>query len=297
MPVSITATSVFELPCVTDQARAASDFFNPQAVKTLNKALLNHYYDIKYWDIPEHYLCPPIPGRADYIHYAADLLATKNKGKIPTGNSIKCLDVGVGANCVYPIIGNKEYDWSFIGTDIDIISLESANKIIEFNPFLKGKIELRLQKNPKNIFSGILKENELIDLTICNPPFHASFKDAQNGTIRKLNNLKHKKKGEVILNFGGQNTELWCEGGEEKFIDNIINQSKLFADSCFWFSTLVSKQSYLNNIYEALKKVKATEIKTIQMGQGNKISRIVAWTFLTESKQKNWADEKWSFKF
>ncbi len=272
------------------------DFFNPKAVKTLNKALLNYYYDIKYWDIPQNYLCPPIPGRADYIHYLADLLATKNSGKIPTGNSIKCLDIGVGANCVYPIIGNKEYDWSFIGTDIDIISLKSANKIIELNPFLQGKIELRLQKNPKNIFSGILKENEFIDLTICNPPFHASFQDAQNGSMRKLSNLKHKKKPEVILNFGGQNTELWCEGGEEKFIDNTINESSLFANSCFWFSTLVSKQSYLNNIYETLTKVKATEIKTIEMGQGNKISRIVAWTYMTESEQKKWSYEKWNSK-
>lgn len=44
------------------------DFSNPEAVKTLNKALLVTYYDIKNWDIPKNYLCPPIPGRADYIH-------------------------------------------------------------------------------------------------------------------------------------------------------------------------------------------------------------------------------------
>ena len=94
------------------------DFANPDAVKWLNKAILKHYYGINYWDIPENYLCPPIPGRADYIHHISDLLRTSNYGKIPTGQKVKCVDIGVGANCVYPIIGIKEYDWSFIGSDV-----------------------------------------------------------------------------------------------------------------------------------------------------------------------------------
>ncbi|RTY85461.1 DUF890 domain-containing protein, partial [Staphylococcus aureus] len=51
------------------------DFSDPQAVKMLNKALLKHFYGIQYWDIPQDFLCPPIPGRADYIHYLADLLS------------------------------------------------------------------------------------------------------------------------------------------------------------------------------------------------------------------------------
>jgi 23S rRNA (adenine1618-N6)-methyltransferase len=46
---------------------------------------------------------PPIPGRADYIHYIADLLATTNSG-IPKETEYKDWDIGVGANCIYPII-------------------------------------------------------------------------------------------------------------------------------------------------------------------------------------------------
>lgn len=61
------------------------DFADPEAVKVLNAALLRHYYGIGNWDIPPGYLCPPIPGRADYIHHIADLLAGCNAGKIPTG--------------------------------------------------------------------------------------------------------------------------------------------------------------------------------------------------------------------
>ena len=269
------------------------DFFNADAVLMLNKALLKYYYDIEFWDIPNGYLCPPIPGRADYIHCIADLLGRMNNGNIPTGGKIKCLDVGVGANCVYPIIGIKEYGWSFVGTEIDPVAVESANKIIESNSVLDGKVELRLQVNSRNIFEGVIKKEECFDLTICNPPFHASLAEAQSGTLRKLNNLTSKKSGKPILNFGGQRGELWCEGGEIRFVKDMIYQSKHFSRSCFWFSTLISKESNLKKVFSLLKMVEATDVKTLPMGQGNKISRVVAWTFLTKREQEKWATERW----
>jgi 23S rRNA (adenine1618-N6)-methyltransferase len=268
------------------------DFFNPNAVKMLNKALLKKDYGVDNWDIPQGYLCPPIPSRADYVHYIADLLSIKNKDKIPIGKHIKCLDIGVGANCIYPIIGHKEYGWTFIGSDIDPISINSANKIIELNPALKPFIELRLQTDKNDIINGILKKDERIDMTLCNPPFHASLAEAQAGTQRKLNNLTQKKNAKMVLNFGGQNNELWCEGGEVAFIESLIYQSKQYADSCFWYTTLVSKEASLKSVYAALDRTKAMEVQTINMQQGNKISRIVAWTYLGEMQQKEWV-KKW----
>lgn len=272
------------------------DFANPDAVKALNKALLQYHYDIKYWDVPEDYLVPPIPGRADYIHHIADLLRSNNYGKIPTGSKIKCLDIGVGANCIYPIIGDKEYGWSFIGSDTDEVAIESANKIISSNPRLKAKVECRLQNNPKDFFYGIIRKDELIDFSICNPPFHSSAKEAESATLRKLNNLNQQKVGKANLNFGGQYSELCYEGGEERFVGNMIRQSKKFATSCFWFSTLISKQSNLKSVYNTLKQVKAAHVETIPMGQGNKTSRIVAWTFLSKEEQKNWKNTRWQVK-
>lgn len=273
------------------------DFFNAEAVKILNKAMLLHHYNLEYWDIPEEYLCPPIPGRADYIHHIADLLGSSDFGKIPTGDKIKCLDIGVGANCIYPIIGNSEYGWSFIGSDIDPAAITSAEHIIESNPNLIGKIECRLQTKASETFSGILQKGERIDVSICNPPFHASLEEAEAGTLRKLSNLKNKKIKEPELNFGGKSIELWTEGGERRFILDMIQQSVPFAKSCCWFSTLVSKQSNLKYIYEALDKMEIVqEYKTINMGQGNKISRIVAWTFLDLEEEKAWVKERWDAK-
>ncbi len=276
------------------QNEESIDFSNPAAVKMLNAALLRHFYGIVYWDIPENYLCPPIPGRADYIHHIAELLGNNNYGKIPTGKKIVCLDIGIGANCVYPIIGTREYGWSFIGSDIDPVSLASANKIIDSNPGLKEMVTCRLQPNPTDIFNGIIQEDEIIDLTICNPPFHTSPEDARAGTLRKLSHLKNEKVRTPVLNFGGQNTELWCVGGEERFVRDMIRQSRQFATSCFWFSTLISKKTNIPSVLEGLKKAEATEVITIPMGQGHKTSRIVAWTFLSKEQQKVWKQTRWS---
>jgi 23S rRNA (adenine1618-N6)-methyltransferase len=270
------------------------DFFNPEAVLMLNRALLQQYYGIVHWNIPKNYLCPPIPGRADYIHYIADLLGNCNQGIIPRGGKIKCLDIGVGANCIYPIIGAHEFGWSFIGADIDPIAVKSANKIIEMNSALTGKIKLRLQNNPGDVFQGIIQTNEYIDLTICNPPFHASEAQARSGTQRKLTNLTGDRNHKPTLNFGGQHNELWCKGGESGFVRRMIVQSKQFSNSCFWFSTLISKQTNLEGLYKELNKASCIEMKTIPMEQGNKTSRIVAWTFLSQEQQEQWVTTRWN---
>ena len=126
-----------EVVYVNNHNDESIDFADPESVKLLNKAILKSFYKIKYWDIPDGYLCPPIPGRADYIHYVADLIGAETK-------NIQVLDIGVGANCVYPIIGQFEYAWKFVGSDIDPKALGNAQKIIDENK-LKEFIELRQQ--------------------------------------------------------------------------------------------------------------------------------------------------------
>lgn len=268
------------------------DFTNPRAVKILNRALLKHFYKIDHWDIPENYLCPPIPGRADYIHNIADILASSNGGIVPKGKSVCVLDIGVGANCIYPLIGHQEYGWYFIGTDIDIMALKVARQIVNSNA-LTDEIEFRHQVNPSFIFKNILKPDETVDITMCNPPFHSSAAEAQSGTERKWKNLKHKQSSKPLLNFGGQNAELWCKGGEVAFIKKMIEESATFSKNSLWFSSLVSKSDNLPAIYTALKKAETVSIKTITMSQGNKTSRLVAWSFMNETQHIQWSLNRW----
>jgi 23S rRNA (adenine1618-N6)-methyltransferase len=268
---------------------ASIDFANPQTVKALNSALLKYFYNVIHWDIPAQYLCPPIPGRADYLHYMADLLASVNASIIPTGNAVRVLDIGVGANAIYPLIGQREYGWHFVGADIDPAALENAQHVLDTNSGLSS-IELRLQPSSSAIFKGLVKPDEKFDLTMCNPPFHASLHEARAGTERKLRNLGKMKASSKapVLNFGGQAAELYCAGGEEAFVTIMVNESRQIAQQCLWFTTLISKASSLPSVYRALKNVNALQVKTIDMAQGQKKSRVVAWTFMNASQQRAW---------
>lgn len=269
----------------TNNLESTIDFSNSEAIKALNKALLISEYGIQNWDIPKNYLCPPIPGRADYIHYLADLLSESNNGIIPNGEHIIGLDIGVGANCIYPIIGNSSFDWSFVGADIDENAIQNCKKIISNNPKLIDAISLQLQTEPRYIFKNIILPEDKFTFTICNPPFHSSEEAASKANTRKVNNLASNEKQ---LNFGGQNTELWCTGGEIKFITQMIYESVKYPLQCFWFTTLVSKKDNLKTIYKTLNIVGAVSIKTIEMTQGQKRSRFIAWTFLSQKQQLDW---------
>ncbi len=264
-------------------AQPTIDFSNPKGVKTLNLALLKNDYRIGYWDIPDGYLCPPIPGRVDYIHHLNDLLLQTPKEFLPHNTSIKVIDIGTGASCIYPILGQRVYDWQFIASDIDPISVKVAKQIVAADKQLNKSISLRLQTNAEHVFKGIIQKDEFYHLTLCNPPFHKSLADASQGTSRKWKNLNkaklQNKEDEQKLNFGGQKAELWCEGGEVAFINKMIKESRLYPKQVLWFTCLVSKKEHLPKVKLSLKKAKVSQIKVVKMAQGHKMSRFIAWSF------------------
>lgn len=263
------------------------DFANPKAVKALNHALLTAYYGVKYWALPKGYLCPPVPSRVDYLHYMADLLAASRTDKvIPNGSTVRVLDIGTGANLIYPLVGQHAYSWQFVGADIDQTAIKHAQGLILDNA-LTDRIALRLQTNASAIFKGIIQPQERFTLTICNPPFHASLDEASKGTARKWRGVGKAQKPEV-LNFGGQGAELYCEGGESAFLQRMVKESQLFQQQCLWFSTLVSKASNLPKLYQALAQAQAAEITTIDMQHGQKQTRVVAWSYMTKSQHPSW---------
>ncbi|MCY7388526.1 MAG: 23S rRNA (adenine(1618)-N(6))-methyltransferase RlmF [Burkholderiales bacterium] len=261
------------------------DFANPAAVMALNAALLKSFYAVDSWRVPPGYLCPPIPGRADYVHHAADLLAADRNGNIPRGPDIRVLDIGVGANCIYPLIGHHAYGWQFVGSDTDAVALGAAQQIVDANTGLAAAIELRLQKSPQKIFEGILTPDDRFDFVLCNPPFHASAREAEAGAVRKWKNLgkggglPRSAESNPKLNFGGQAAELWCDGGEVGFVSRMVVESAQRRSQVSWFSALVSREERLPDIYSALKAAGARRVETIAMAQGQKKSRVVAWHF------------------
>lgn len=252
------------------------DYANPAGVKALNQALLKLAYGIDTWDVPPGYLSPPIPGRSDYLHHLADLPGI---GDGPRRPPVRVLDIGTGANCIYPLIGAREYGWHFVGTEIDPVALQWAQQLVAANPAVADLIECRLQESPRSCFDGVVKAGETFDLSMCNPPFHASAEEAAEGNRRKRRNLGHAKSSAPVLNFGGQAGELWCDGGELGFVRRMIAESAGRPGLCRWFTTLVSKSAHLPRLFQSLEAVNALAVNTLEMAHGQKRSNILAWTF------------------
>lgn len=252
-----------------DYGTVTIDFSDPKAVKELNVTLLEVHYGIQKWNFPDENLCPPIPGRVDYIHYVSDLLAESS-----ITDKITILDIGTGATCIYPLLGAKEYDWNFVATDIDLDSLHIAQDIITDNNF-DAKIILRQQFDEANILKGIIEKGDSFSAVICNPPFYKSETEAKGANARKSRNLGTN----AVRNFAGNNNELWYPGGEKAFLHNYLYQSSLYKDTSVWFTSLVSKKETIKSLQKSGEKLKVKEMKVIPMHQGNKVTRIVAWRF------------------
>jgi 23S rRNA (adenine1618-N6)-methyltransferase len=258
---------------------ASVDYANPASVKALNQALLKSAYGLNTWDVPTGYLCPPIPGRSDYLHYIADLIGIVDDPAASRRRPVVALDIGTGASCIYPLIGASEYGWRFVGSEIDPVALRWARNLVAANPAVAGLIECRLQTSPLECFEGVVEAGETFDLSMCNPPFQASAEAAAEGSRRKRRHLSGSPRAAAGSNFGGTNGELWCDGGELEFVRRMIAQSVERPVLCRWFTTLVSKSAHLPRLHHALREVSAVEVRTIEMTHGQKKSRILAWTF------------------
>ncbi|MBS1766178.1 MAG: 23S rRNA (adenine(1618)-N(6))-methyltransferase RlmF [Acidobacteria bacterium] len=250
------------------------DFSDGAAVRALNRAILVQVYGVQGWELPEGFLCPPIPGRVDYLHHAADLMAAG--GQLLRGSAVRVLDIGTGASLVYALLGHREYGWSFVGTDTSRAALLSAQRILEANPDLASGISLRHQRRPDAIFEGVVQQGERFDLVMSNPPFFHSAAEAKASTSAKWRKLGRASAGR---NFGGQGAELWCEGGEVAFIRRMISESAARPGLARWFTSLVSKSANLPAIHRALRQAEAKDLHTVEMAQGQKKSRFVAWRF------------------
>lgn len=280
----------------TPAGEPSIDFADPAAVRLLNRALLHSQYGIDYWEIPAAYLCPPIPGRADYLHGLADLLATDPVGVIPRGPNIRALDLGTGASCIFPLLGHTDYGWTFVGTDVDPGALASAQAILNRNHGLDAVIQLRRQHDPARLLVGVVQHTERFDLCLCNPPFHRSAAEAAQGSTRKWRNLgKAGLNGtRPALNFGGRPRELWCAGGELAFVRQLIDDSAQFGTTVCWFSSLVAKREHLPQLQQHAQRRGAHTIRVVPMAQGQKQSRFLAWSFLDAAQRQHWRQQRWT---
>lgn len=262
----VRAVPALEAFVLERHGRKTLDFANAKAVKLFNTALLSVHYQVAYWEFPSENLCPPIPGRVDYIHYLNDLPVS--------GKNSRVLDIGTGATCVYPILGKAVYNWDFVGTDIDPKSLKTAATIVGENG-LEGAISFRHQRDKTSVLKGIVKQKDKFQFSMCNPPFYRSAEEAAAANSRKTKNLKTARG----RNFSGNTNELWYQGGEKAFLHTYLYESSLFPELCEWFTSLVSKKDNILSLKKSAKKLGVQDFRIIDMQQGNKLTRIACWRY------------------
>ena len=158
------------------------------------------------------------------------------------------------------------------------LSDQFANPIVLQRALMeKGrKIELRQQTHHESIFKGVIDAKEEFTLSLCNPPFYGSLKEAQAEASRKWKHLGLRTEGR---NFGGRGAELYCKGGELVFLKTMVKESALVKKQVQWFSTLVSNSGNVKILDREIEKAGASELHTLEMEQGQKKTRVLAWRF------------------
>jgi 23S rRNA (adenine1618-N6)-methyltransferase len=246
------------------------DWKNPNTLLAITSALLHRDFGIDF-SLPDGFLCPPLPQRLSYLHWAADLLSlladakwqhsssnsdsdSDSKNQNDNNSNVVCLDVGIGASMVLSVLAVCVYGWRSVGSEINRRAVEAAEKLMEKNEKLQGKIVLRHVVDGKSVLDGVMTADDVFHVSVCNPPFFDSLAKTRLNPHRAASTVSE---------------ELVCEGGEEKFIGRMIRESWQFRHQVGWFTTMLGKKSSLSPLQKAIRQLEGVQcVKTTIFEQG-----------------------------
>ena len=248
------------------------DWSNNELSLLMDKSILNYYFNIKYYDIPKGFLIPPIPSRINYINLINSII-TKLINDIDIKNIIG-IDIGTGANIIYPILGYSIYKWKFICTEINKEAYNNAKLILQKNN-LENNINIIKQNNKDNIFISILNRENKYIFSMCNPPYY-----------NYENEIKlEDKKRDNEYNFD----EIYYKNGEYGFFQRYFEESICYKNNVFLYTILIGKKINAENIYDKLSSY-SDIIKIYNMQKiltGNNVRYIIYWSFFNNYKDFN----------
>ena len=248
------------------------DWSNNELSLLMDKSILNYYFNIKYYDIPKGFLIPPIPSRINYINLINSII-TKLINDIDIKNIIG-IDIGTGANIIYPILGYSIYKWKFICTEINKEAYNNAKLILQKNN-LENNINIIKQNNKDNIFISILNRENKYLFSMCNPPYY-----------NYENEIKlEDKKRDNEYNFD----EIYYKNGEYGFFQRYFEESICYKNNVFLYTILIGKKINAENIYDKLSSYNDI-IKIYNMQKiltGNNVRYIIYWSFFNNYKDFN----------
>ena len=234
---------------------------NPNSIKELVKTILNKFLNIIYYEIPENFLVPTLTSRYNYLNYINKLFT---KFKIENKEKI-LIDIGTGANIIYPLLGYKLYNWNFIASEINEDAIKIGKKIIKENN-LEKEIFIFKQNDSKKIFENIININKKYLCSICNPPFFDINTEIKKDNLYTDNEYNYN--------------EVYCEGGEIFFIKEMIKESYIYKKNIFLFSSLIGRKNNMKKIYSVIKNIKEISLlNKTTIKQGKNARWIIIWSF------------------
>ena len=257
----------------TEDGHVSVDFRNWDACRELVRLQFQEDFGIS-WTIPKPHLVPPIANRLNYLCFIHDLISLWSpEPKNRASYEYKVLDIGCGANLVYPLLGAVYFGWSFVGCDVNTDALRIAATNRDANPSISPCIILKKvasqpcqgNNGTRGIIGSCLDDDDTFDACVCNPPFFSNFSDmGQN----------------PLTNYGGTSMEMVYPGGEESFVIEMIQDSAQHKHSIAWFSTMVGKKQTLKHAKKLLYSLGNTCIRTHELVQGTTHRWVISWSFV-----------------
>ncbi|KRX25583.1 Methyltransferase-like protein 16 [Trichinella nelsoni] len=207
----------FRQHCAIDiYGKVNFNFKNPDAIRALTNVLLKKDFGLSI-EIPPDSLVPRIPGRLNYIHWLQDLAASHFPDE-----SVRCIDIGSGASCIYPLLGAKVCGWKFIAVEKLPDAIECARKNVMKNN-LQNLISVVEVDGPINLYNVVeqLGAEMICSFCMCNPPFFDSQRKEGPGNLSFPSRRPAPHSCTV-----GRHEEMFADGGEVHFVKRIINDSE-----------------------------------------------------------------------
>ena len=255
----------------------------------LSRSLLHAYFELRLPHLPDHHLCPPIPNRFFFLHWIDSYLlrlqgfvSDSSYGLERAQRRTLCLDIGVGATCIYPLLAARALNYQVLGADIDGQALEIAQQNVNANNLSSrirlSHVDLTHSQDSSLPPGGPLTRslqafgpsNERPDFCMTNPPFYdpdAMEQEAPRaGDGRERTNMT--------------TSEGSYPGGEVEFVlDMICDSVRARSSSCRWCTTMLGKKSSLIHLEKLLKHVLGpAHVQSTEYGPGQYTRWFLAWT-------------------
>jgi len=265
------------------------DFSDPAAVAALSRALLMRRFRLDGWTCPVGALVPPIAARAAYLRRMGLIVG----GGSPPPRSLAVLDVGCGANLIFPLLAaSPVFGWSATGLDVTPAALAGAAANLALNSSLAGRVRL-VAGDPAGrppILEPVFGAGASwaaaaaaagdarfpFDFSVCNPPF---FESAAARAATAKDPGAPRGGGHA----GSAAETVWEGGGEAGFVCALAAESAGHAHRVTWWSSMLGRKASLTAVRGVLKGLSpAPEVRTFTLAEGGgRTTRwVVAWSWV-----------------